>query len=154
MPAAVSSLGRKSVLDRTKEESTIMFLKAKRFLPLLLVVALLALSVSPALVGAQTENGFDAEDGVVVSGTVDITGYADDPNFVKWDLFVLPGGDDTSKIWVATGEEAGEFSVTIDTTMFPDGDHALSLRIVKSPTYNYDEYLLNFTIDNSEEAES
>jgi hypothetical protein len=83
---------------------------------------------------------------------VDITGYADDPNFVRWDLFVLPGGDDSAKIWVASGDEAGEFSVSLDTTNFPDGDHVLSLRIVKAPTYNYDEYQLNFTLDNAEAA--
>lgn len=131
-----------------------MFVKKNRLTAILLAVALVTMLLTPALVGAQAaENGLDVEDGATVSGTVEITGYADDANFVKWDLFVLPGGDDSAKIWVASGDEAGEFSVTLDTTNFPDGDHALSLRIVKAPTYNYDEYVLNFTLANAEAGE-
>lgn len=95
-------------------------------------------------------NGLDLEDGATVSGTVDVTGYADDPDFDKWDLFVLPGGDESAKIFLAQGTEAGEFTVTIDTTNFPDGDHVFSLRVVRATDGNYTESLVPFTIANAE----
>lgn len=105
--------------------------------------------VEAPAVEART-NGLDLEDGATVSGTVDVTGYADDANFLRWDLFVLPGGDDSGKIWVASGDEAGEFTVTLDTTQFPDGEHAFSLRIVTNPAQNYVEYMTNFVLANAE----
>ncbi|MCB0003086.1 MAG: hypothetical protein KDH86_11095, partial [Anaerolineae bacterium] len=97
-------------------------------------------------------NGLNVEEGAVVSGTVDLTGYAAAPNFAKWDLFVLPGGDDSAKIWLDSGTDQGEFTVTVDTTQFPDGDHVLSLRVVDATTGNYSEYLVPFTIANTEAA--
>jgi hypothetical protein len=103
-----------------------------------------------APVAEARANGLDLEDGATVSGTVDVTGYADDPDFDKWDLFVLPGGDESAKIFLAQGTEAGEFTVTIDTTNFPDGDHVFSLRVVNATNGNYTEYLVPFTIANAE----
>ena len=50
-------------------------------------------------------------------------------------------------IFVALGEEAGEFNYTLDTTAFPNGDHALRLRVVRSGG-NYDEYIAKFTLAN------
>jgi hypothetical protein len=122
-----------------------------KWLRMVLVLTILAsLVVTPLLVSAQTENGVTSPaDGATVSGTATVTGYADDPNFLRWDLFVLPGGDDSGKIWVASGSTAGEFSVDLDTTKFPDGDHAFSLRVVKSPRQDYDEYITNFTLANA-----
>ncbi len=115
----------------------------------LALTILASLVVAPLFVSAQTENGITSPaEGASVSGTVTVTGYADDPNFLRWDLFVLPGGSDSGKIWVASGDTAGEFSVTLDTTQYPDGDHALSLRVVTSPRQNYTEYITNFTIAN------
>lgn len=123
------------------------------FRAVIMLTVLASLLVAPLLVSAQQENGFtNVSDGATISGTVDVEGYADDPNFLRWDLFVFPGGDDNSKIWVASGDEAGEFSVSLDTTIFPDGDHALALRVVKSPAQNYDEYVVNFTLANAEAA--
>ena len=52
------------------------------------------------------------------------------PGFSKWQLDVLPGGSADAAIFVALGETAGEFSYSLDTTAFPDGDHALRLRVV------------------------
>jgi hypothetical protein len=122
-----------------------------KWLRMVLVLTVLAsLVATPLLVSAQTENGITAPaDDATVSGTATVTGYADDPNFLRWDLFVLPGGDDSGKIWVASGSTAGEFSVDLDTTKFPDGDHAFSLRVVKSPRQDYDEYITNFTLANA-----
>lgn len=120
------------------------------FRAVLVLTVLASLVVAPLLVSAQQENGFsNVSDGATVSGTVTVEGYADDPNFLRWDMFVFPGGDDNSKIWVASGDEAGEFSVDLDTTIFPDGDHALALRVVKTPAQNYDEYVVNFTLANA-----
>jgi hypothetical protein len=109
---------------------------------------------APAVVEAPAAearaNGLDLEDGATVSGTVDVTGYADDADFDKWDLLVLPGGDESARIFLAQGTEAGEFTVTIDTTNFPNGDHVFSLRVVNATDGNYIEYLVPFTIANAE----
>ena len=101
---------------------------------------------------AAPANGFtNVKDGAEVSGTVTVEGYADTPGFQKWQLDVLPGGNGDAAIFVALGETAGEFSYDLDTTAFPDGDHALRLRVVKSDS-NYDEYTTNITVANAEAA--
>ncbi len=41
----------------------------------------------------------------------------------------------------------GEFSYTLDTTAFPNGEHALRLRVVRTDS-NYNEYVTKFTIAN------
>jgi hypothetical protein len=116
----------------------------------LVLTILASLLAAPLLVSAQTDNGITAPtEGATISGTATVTGYASDPNFLRWDMFVLPGGDDNAKIWVASSSTEGEFSVDLDTTIFPDGDHALSLRVVKAPRQNYDEYITNFTLANA-----
>jgi hypothetical protein len=109
---------------------------------------------APAAVEAPaaeaSANGLNLDEGATVSGTVEVTGYANDPDFDKWDLYVLPGGDESAKIFLAQGTEAGEFAVTIDTTNFPNGDHVFSLRVVNATDGNYTEYLVPFTIANAE----
>ena len=116
----------------------------------LVLTILASLVAAPLFVSAQAENGITSPaEGATVSGTATVTGYADDPNFLRWDLFVLPGGNDSGKIWVATGSTAGEFSVDLDTTKFPDGEHALSMRVVTNPRQNYTEYTTNFTLANA-----
>ncbi len=123
-----------------------------KWLRMMLVLSILAsLVATPLLASAQTENGITSPaDGATVSGTVTITGYADDANFLRWDLFVFPGGSDTGKLWVASGNTAGEFSVDLDTTKYPDGEHALGLRVVTNPRQDYMEYVTPFTIANAE----
>ncbi|HYN65312.1 MAG TPA: hypothetical protein VES93_00390, partial [Ornithinibacter sp.] len=59
-------------------------------------------------------------------------------------------GSDSGKIWVASGATPGEFTVTLDTTKFPDGEHVFSLRVVESVRSNYDEYNTNFVVANAE----
>ena len=114
---------------------------------LLALVVIMALSLPMAAFG-ETTNGFtNLEDGATVSGTVDLKGYADDADFMKWQLDVLPGGDADAAIFLAVGETAGEFTQTIDTTAFPNGEHALRLRVVRADS-NYDEYVTKFTISN------
>jgi hypothetical protein len=112
----------------------------------LAVVALLAVPVAGVAVAADQPNGITVPaEGATVTGTVDVTGYANDPAFLKWQLDVLPGGDGDAAIFVATGATPGEFTYSLDTTAFPAGEHALRLRVVRSDS-NYDEYITKFTI--------
>ena len=113
----------------------------------LALVAVLLLSL-PLAAGAATANGITSpKDGATVSGTVEVKGYANDPNFAKWQLDLLPGGDANAAIFLALGEQAGEFSYTLDTTGLPNGEHAFRLRVVRSDS-NYDEYVSKFVIAN------
>jgi uncharacterized surface protein with fasciclin (FAS1) repeats len=115
----------------------------------LALVAILLLSL-PLAAGAETTNGITApKDGATVSGKVDVQGYAGAPGFKKWQLDVLPGGDANAAIFLALGEKPGEFSTMMDTTAFPNGEHALRLRVMRADS-NYDEYINKFTIANGQ----
>jgi uncharacterized surface protein with fasciclin (FAS1) repeats len=115
----------------------------------LALVAILVLSL-PLAAGAETTNGITSpKDGATVSGKVDVKGYASDPSFAKWQLDVLPGGDANAAIFLAVGEKPGEFSTMMDTTAFPNGEHALRLRVVRADS-NYSEYINKFTIANGQ----
>ncbi len=121
----------------------------------ILIVSIMALAlVIPTVAGAQTSSGIvSPTDGQTLSGTVDVTAVFPGSPYVRWDLFILPGGNDSGKIWVASGDEAGEATLSLDTTQYPDGDHAFSLRLVREDS-NYDEQIVPFTIDNSGAASS
>ncbi len=96
--------------------------------------------------GAATTNGITApKEGATVSGSVNVTGYASSPSFMKWQLDLLPNGDPNASAFLAFGENPGQFTYTLDTTNLPAGKHALRLRVVRSDS-NYDEYITNFTI--------
>jgi uncharacterized surface protein with fasciclin (FAS1) repeats len=114
------------------------------------VLAALSLFALPLAAGAaDMTNGITSpKDGATVKGAVDITGYAGDPNFWKWQLDVLPGGAADAAIFLAFGSTQGEFKVPADTSAFPDGQHALRLRVVKTDG-NYEEYINRFTIANA-----
>ena len=97
---------------------------------------------------AGTSNGISApKDGAAVSGTATIKGYASDPSFSKWQLDVLPGGDANGAIFLALGDKPGDLSYTVDTTAFPNGEHALRLRVVRADS-NYAEYVTKSTVAN------
>ena len=105
-------------------------------------------AATAAPVAAMSENGIMAPlDGSTVSGTVDVKGHAMDPNFSKWQLDVLPGGDASKAAFLALGTDHGDFTYKLDTTALPNGEHALRLRVVRSDG-NYDEYTSKFTIAN------
>jgi uncharacterized surface protein with fasciclin (FAS1) repeats len=107
----------------------------------------------PAVAAAAMSNGFsNLKDGAKVSGEVELKGYAADPNFAKWQLDVLPGGDADAAIFLGLGETPGEFSYKVDTTAFPNGEHALRLRVVRGDG-NYDEFVTKFVIANEAAAE-
>ncbi len=126
---------------------------SKRLLYAALVVAMALSMVLPFVsTGASPANGITApKDGATASGVVNVLGFADDPNFLKWQLDVLPGGNADQAIFVALGAKPGEFAYDLDTTRFPDGEHALRLRVVRSDS-NYDEYLTKLTIANAAAA--
>jgi hypothetical protein len=114
----------------------------------LLVVLVIALLGLPIAAGAQSSNGITSvKDGATVSGKVELKGNANDPNFWKWQLDLLPGAKADAAIFLATDTKSGPFSYTLDTTPYPNGDHALRLRVVR-PDGNYDEYITKVTIAN------
>ena len=116
----------------------------------LALIAVLLMSLPLVAAAAEMTNGITSpKDGATVSGTVDVKGYASDPSFTKWQLDVLPGGDADGAIFLASGDKPGEFSYSLDTTAFPNGEHALRLRVVRADS-NYAEYINKFTIANGE----
>lgn len=126
---------------------------SKRFLYAALVVAMTLSMVLPFVSsGASPANGITApKEGATASGVVKVMGFAEDPNFLKWQLDVLPGGNADQAIFIALGTKPGEFTYDLDTTRFPDGEHALRLRVVRSDS-NYDEYVTKFALANTAPA--
>ena len=127
------------------------FMQSRNRIVLFVLAAVLVLRL-PLAVAAQTTdaqaNGFTTpKDGATVSGTVDVTGYADDAQFMKWQLDLLPFNDAAAAAFLALGETSGEFEYTLDTTKLPAGEHGLRLRVVRDDS-NYDEYVSKFTIAN------
>ncbi len=111
------------------------------------LAAILVLSL-PLAAGAAMTNGITSpKDGATVSGQVEVKGYASDPAFMKWQLDLLPGGDPNAAIFLALGQQAGEFSYSLDTLGLPNGEHAFRLRVVRADS-NYTEYVSKFTIAN------
>jgi hypothetical protein len=89
--------------------------------------------------------------GDVVSGLVKVKGYSDTRAFSKWQLDLLLEGDPAQAVYLTHSTIAAPVRTELyklDTTRFPDGDHALRLRAVRSDG-NYDEYTSMFTIANS-----
>lgn len=112
----------------------------------ILMIAVLALPPAGIASAAEPTNGIiTPSDGATVSGPAEVTGYADDPLFAKWQLDVLPGGDAAKAANLAVGKKSGSFSYVMDTSRFPAGAHALRLRIVH-PDGNYQEFLSDFVI--------
>jgi uncharacterized surface protein with fasciclin (FAS1) repeats len=129
----------------------------KRYGQKLVFLALAAILVMglPIVAGAQEmANGITAPaDGATVKGSVEVMGYASDPNFKKWQLDLLPGGDPNAAIFLALGNTAGEVEYALNTVGLPDGEHALRLRVVRDDS-NYSEYTNKFTIANTGAATS
>ncbi len=74
-----------------------------------------------------------------------VQGYASSPNFMKWQLDLLPNGDPSAAIFLTVGETEGAFTYSFDTSNLPAGEHSLRLRVVRQDS-NYDEYFTKFTI--------
>ena len=126
-----------------------MSTKRKGFKFILLALAAIMLLSLPLAAGAAGTSGISTPaNGATVSGVVDVKGTANDPAFAKWQLDVLPGGAADGAIFLAVGQNPGDFSYSLDTNAFPNGEHALRLRAVRSDS-NYTEYINKFTIANS-----
>lgn len=125
---------------------------AKQFgarLALLALAAILVMGLPLAAAAQEMANGLTTpQDGATVRGSVDVMGYASDPNFKKWQLDLLPGGDPNKAIFLALGNEPGAVKRTLNTAGLPDGEHALRLRVVRSDS-NYAEFTNRFTIANT-----
>jgi hypothetical protein len=124
-----------------------MFCQRNRFSILLLISLVFSLLALPLAAGAATpSNGISSPaNGAALSGTVEVKGYASDPNFQKWQLDLLPGGNSNAAVFLAFGTTAGDFTYTLDTATLPKGEHALRLRVVRTNS-NYSEYITKFTI--------
>jgi len=91
---------------------------------------------------------FEPAAGAEVAGVVSVVGQANHPTFRKWQLDLLIGG--TNETFLAFGETpvldpAALFSW--DTTLYPNGDHILRLRVVHDGM-NYDEFTVAVKIRN------
>jgi peptidoglycan/xylan/chitin deacetylase (PgdA/CDA1 family) len=88
--------------------------------------------------------------GAVISGLVEVRGLASRPDFAKWQLDLLPGGQAEQASFLALGEAPlntiGSFTM-LDTTRVADGSYTLRLRVVGQDG-NYDEYFTPVTVAN------
>ena len=89
--------------------------------------------------------------GAAVRGAVTVRALADDPQFAKWQLDLLPAGAADQVTFLALGEQpqvtAADLAV-LDTTRFRDGTYTLRLRVVRRDG-NYDEYANQIVIANA-----
>ena len=86
--------------------------------------------------------------GATVSGVVSIAGSATHPAFRKWQLDLLLDG--AVETFLAVGESPLDTPAELflwDTTLYPNGDHQLRLRVVHDGM-NYDEYFVAVGIRN------
>ncbi len=118
---------------------------------LILATALALLLAIPHVAAAQSPNGVVAPTGgAIVRGPLMVVAVADDPDFRKWQLDLLVGGDPAQATFLGVGETAQPSPAllqTIDSTLFPDGQHLLRLRVVREDQ-NYHEYLTPIIIAN------
>ncbi len=116
----------------------------------LLLFCLASLILSPTTQAQSPGNGLTLENGDAAAayGIVSVLGVADHPTFRKWQLDLLLNS--TEPAFLAFGEDPipspGLLS-TLDTSLYPDGEHQLRLRVVHS-NLNYDEYFLPIHIAN------
>ena len=118
-----------------------------------------AMALAVALVIAAVTPLLAQHDGVIVapaaeatvSGAVTIEGTATHPTFRKWQIDLLLNGDADQATFLALGEKPldrqGKF-LNWDTTLYPNGQHLLRLRVVHS-NLNYDEVFSPVTIANT-----
>jgi peptidoglycan/xylan/chitin deacetylase (PgdA/CDA1 family) len=120
-----------------------------RYSPILLILVILYFS--PAVPAASASGAIiTPANGAALAGSVAITGVAFHPEFAKWQLDLLPGGNRDQASTLAVGEsrlESPGVLASLDSTSFPDGLYTLRLRVVRRDG-NYDEYPVTVTIAN------
>jgi penicillin-binding protein 1C len=102
----------------------------------------------PAIAASGSNGIYSPVGGTTVAGTVAVQGAASLPDFWKWQLDVLVGGQNAS--FIAVGEQpvpAPTPLVAWNTANYPNGEHVLRLRVVHRDG-NYDEYYTRVTIAN------
>ncbi len=120
----------------------------KRVSALLCLVLMLILVATPSY--ANLPSGALFVDGIptALHGTVTVEGWANHPQFRKWQLDLLLNGNDPTFLAVSETAQAERGVLTqVDTTRYPNGEHQLRLRVVHS-NLNYDEYTLDVTFAN------
>lgn len=96
-------------------------------------------------------NGLTVPGSGAVQGMVELAGIAQHPTFRKWQIDLQLHGDSAQTVFVAVGEEEQHglaTFATLNTTLYPNGEHLLRLRVVHS-NLNYDEYFTPITINNT-----
>jgi hypothetical protein len=89
--------------------------------------------------------------GEIVSGQIKVKGFSDTRGFRKWQLDLLPNANSDQAIYLAHDTLPAPVKTDLfklDTRKYPDGNHALRLRAVRSDG-NYDEVTLPFVIANA-----
>lgn len=115
-----------------------------------LILIFTALSTESAQ-AASLANGIHAPAAeAVVSGIIEVEGVAVHSGFRKWQLDLLLDGDEGQARFIAVAEESQpepDVLTALDTTLYPDGQHVLRLRVVYTGL-NYDEYYTPIAIRN------
>lgn len=102
----------------------------------------------PVAVGGGANGVYSPGGGAPVAGVVGIQGAANLPDFWKWQLDLLVGGQNPA--FLAVGEQPVPSPATLmslNTADYPNGQHTLRLRVVHRDG-NYDEYYAPVVIAN------
>lgn len=118
----------------------------------LLVIAATALfAANTQHAAAQSPNGITSPAaGALVRASFTVVAVADDASFRKWQLDLLLWGDPSQALFLGVGDAAQPTPAslqTVDSALFPDGEHLLRLRVVRADQ-NYDEYFTPILIGN------
>ena len=117
---------------------------------LLLLVG--AVQFAAPVFAAEPQNGILAPtEGSTVAGTVNVEGVAAHPTFRKWQLDLLVNGDPAHAAFLAVAENQlpnASNLISWDTSLYPNGNHVLRLRVVHS-NLNYDEYYTPVVVRNA-----
>lgn len=106
---------------------------------------------------AEPQNGILAPaEGATVAGTVNVEGVAVHPTFRKWQLDLLVNGDPAHAAFLAVADSQlpnASNLISWDTSLYPNGNHVLRLRVVHS-NLNYDEYYTPVVVRNASSPEA
>lgn len=128
------------------------------------ILFLFAIILTGRVAYAQTPGISSPAPNQIVNGVVLVTGTANDPNFLRYELAFLREADSGSG-WIvfADGSQPvleGTLAVwdttvgqNVNAPVFPDGQYQLRLRVVRQD-FNYDEFFVtNLTISNAQVIE-
>ena len=133
-------------------EGTELIFRNKRLPTIVIFVVgtLLFLAGSRPVIAATPNGIVRPGDGAIIGGVTSVTGIADDPNFLAWQLDLLPLADPQTTIFVQRGTTrtpALSRIGSLDTALYPNGEYRLRLRVITTDS-NYTEYYATILIDN------